>query len=646
MIETRVVTQVVKSTPVEVVQVVTPTPEPIDSRTLIICQGEEPETLYPYTAGFARENILEAIAEGGWSAFDINSFAYQATILEKLPNLVDGDATLSVVTVGDGDIVVDAYGNVVTLDSNADPPIMLVPSDGGDPVPYQGGDFDMDQLTATFKLLPNLLWSDGTRMTAADSLYAFNLLADPDTQLDKFKIKRTASYDAIDDLSIVWTGLPGFMDTTYFVNFFGPAPEHIWGQYTPTELLTAKESSRAPIGYGPYVVAEWIPGDRITLHKNPNYFRAREDLPNFDTVVFRFVGLNANENIASVLSGECDIIDRTTGLDDQSELLIELQSSGLINTHFAIGIAWEHIDFGIQPRSYDDGYQIGVDRPDFFSDIRTRRAFAMCMDREALVDTITFGQSMVIDSYLPPQHPLYNPDVRHYDFDVEAGSALLEEVGWVDNDGDPETARVAKGVANVPDGTPLEVTYETTTSGFRPEVANLLHESLAQCGIQTNIQNYHPAEFFADGPEGKLFGRRFDLGAYAWLIGVEPPCDLYLASQNPGPIGETWISIQESRERIFGPSGWSAQNYPGFANDEYELACSTAKDSIPGQPEYEAAHLEAQKIFSEQLPVVPLYLTTKLAATRPDLCGFIMDPSANSEFWNIEEFDYGEGCEE
>jgi hypothetical protein len=36
----------------------------------------------------------------------------------------------------------------------------------------------------------------------------------------------------------------------------------------------------------------------------------------------------------------------------------------------------------------------------------------------------------------------------------------------------------------------------------------------------------------------------------------------------------------------------------------------------------------------------------KLAATRSDMCGFIMDPTNNSEFWNIEEFDYGEGCEE
>lgn len=637
-------TQLIEATPVEVIKVVTPTPEPTGPRTLVICQGREPESLYPYAAGAAGSNLLEAIAEGGWSAFDIKSFAYQAILVEKLPNLVDGDAALTVLTVGDGDIVVDAVGNVVTLGAAADPPIMLVPSGGGEPVPYQGGDFEMDQLSATFKLLPNLLWSDGILMTTADSLYAFNLLADPETQLDKFKVERTASYDVIDDLTIVWTGVPGFMDATYYINFFGPAPEHIWGQYTPTELLTAKQSSRAPVGYGPYVIDEWVEGKRITLRKNPNYFRANEGLPKFDTVVYRFVGLNSNENIASILSGECDIVDRTSGLDDQSELLLELQNSGLINTTFATGSAWEHIDFGIQPREYDDGYQLGVDRPDFFSDVHMRQAFAMCMDRQALVETISFGQSILIDSYLPPQHPLYNPNVRNYDFDIEAGSRLLDEVGWVDDDNDPMTPRVAQNVTNVQDDTPLEVAYATTTSGLRPQIATIIQESLAHCGIQTNIQLYDTSEWFVDGPEGKLFGRQFDLGSYAWLVGIEPPCDLYLASKNPGPTSETWISIQDGVERIFGPSGWGAQNYPGFANEEYEVACSTAQDSLPGQPEYEAAQLEAQKIFAEQLPVVPLYLSIKLAATRPDMCGFIMDPIGNSDFWNIEEFDYGEGC--
>ncbi len=640
VIETVVVTEIVEGEPVEVVQVVTPTPEPEGPRTLVICQGQEPDTLYPWAGSMlAKSHILEAISEGSYNAIDTNSFAYQGVILEKLPSLADGDAELTAVTVSEGDAVVDADGNVVSLDPAAG--IMLKPAGGGDAVAYEGGDFEMDQLSATFTMLPDLLWSDGTPMTASDSVYTFNLLADPDTPQSKFTIERTASYEATDDLTTVWTGLPGFLDSEYYTNFWGPSPEHVWGQYTAAELIEAEESSRAPLGYGPYVIDEWTQGESVTLTKNPNYFRADEGLPVFENAVYRFVGENSNAQIAALLAGECDIIDQTVGLDDQAELLLELQAGGQLNATFVTGTVWEHVDFGIQPVSYDDGYTQGVDRPDFFSDVRTRQAFTMCMDRQAVVDTITFGQSTVIDTYLPPQHPLFNPDVDAYPFDVEAGSALLEEVGWVDDDGDPTTPRVASGVENVPDGTLLQVAYETTDSSLRQQITAVLQQSMGQCGIQADIQLYPASEWFADGPEGKLFGRRFDLGEFAWLTGVQPPCDLYLSSLTPGPEGEDWVSIQDGETRTFGVSGWGGQNNPGFADSEYDVACNTALGSLPGQPEYEASNLDAQRIFAEQVPVAPLYLRLKLAATRPDMCNFIMDPTSNSEFFNIEEFDYG-----
>ncbi len=647
VVETLVLTEVVEATPVEVIQVVTPTSEPGGPRTLVICIGREPETLYPYGGEvLSTLQILEAIAEGGWDAFDNNSFAYQPIILEKLPNLADGDASLAVVTVNEGDTVVDADGDVVTLDLTADPPLKLVPAGGGEPLPYLGGDFQMEQLSATFTLLPDLLWSDGEPLTAADSVYAFKLLADPDTRGLKQTVERTASYQVIDDLTTVWTGLPGFMDAEYYINFFGPAPEHIWGRYSAAELLTAEESHLKPIGWGPYKIGEWVQGESLTLHKNPNYFRATEGLPKFDTVVYRFVGQSSNPNIAALLSGECDIIDQTTPLIEQGQLLLDLQSFGQVKATFTTGTVWEHIDFGIQPGEYDDGYQLGVDRPDFFSDVRTRQAFLMCMDRQALVDTIFFGQSVIIDSYLPPQVPLYNPDVRHYDFDVQAGSALLDKVGWVDDDDDPGSPRLAQGVDNVPDGTPLVVAYEAASITIREQGAAILQDSLSGCGIQVNIQFHSFSDFYAFSPVGPIFGRQFDLGEFAWLTGVAPPCDLYLSSLTPGPAGEEWTSVQDGRTRTFSESGWGGQNNPGFANEKYDTACSTALGSLPGQPEYEAAHLEAQRIFAEQLPVAPLYLLPKLAATRPDMCGFIMDPTNVSEFWNIEEFDYGEGCNE
>jgi peptide/nickel transport system substrate-binding protein len=647
IVETLVVTEIVEATPVETIQVVTLMPEPTGPRTLVICMGVGPETLYVYGSQSAiMTRVHEAIADGGWKAYDTNSFGYQPILLEKMPSLAGGDATLTVVAASEGDRVVDANGDVVLLDPGADPQIMLVPAGGGEPVPYQGGAIEMDQMSVTFHLLPDLLWSDGEPLTASDSVYAFNLLADPDTKSEKSKVERTASYQAIDDLTTIWIGLPGFRDSAYFTNFFGPAPEHTWGDYYAAELLTAEESHLKPVGWGAYTIDEFLPGESLTLHKNPNYFRAAEGFPRFDNLILRIVGENYTANLAALLAGECDLLDLSAVNAEDSQLIFDLQGSGKIKATFTTGTGWEHLDFGIQHVDYDDGYQLGVDRPDFFSDVRTRRAFAMCMDRQAVIDRLLFGQSPVLDSYLPPQHPLYNREVTHYDFDVAAGSALLEEVGWLDEDGDPGTPRTAQGVTNVADGTPLEVVYGTSDTNVRPQVAAILQESLARCGIKSNVQVNPRTEWYADGPEGELFGRKYDLGEFLWATSVEPPCGLYLSTQVVGPAGESWLSILDGKPRIFRESGWLGNNNPGFVNEEYDAACNTALVALPGQPGYEAGHLAAQRIFAEQLPVVPLYLFVRIAATRADMCGFIMDPTNNTELWNIEEFDYGQGCEE
>ena len=647
IIETVIVTEIVEGEVVEVIQVVTPTPEPVGPRTLVVCQGQEPDQLWMYGGSMlASSHIWQMIYDGGTAAIDANSFAYQAVIHEKLPSLADGDATLGSATAGEGDPVVDADGAVVILDAAADPPIMLIPAGGiaEDAFAYTGGDVELDSMTATFVLLPGLLWSDGTPLTAADSVYSFNAAADPDSKATKYVIEHTASYEATDDVTVVWTGLPGYKDAEYFTNVWAPLPEHQLGQFTALELLEAEESARTPMGWGPYIIDEWIAGDSITLHKNPNYFRADEGLPVFETVVVRMVGENSNANIATLVSGECDIVDQTSHLDDQSELILELQAAGQINATFVTGTVWEHIDYGIQPLEYDDGFQAG-ERPDFFSDVRTRRAFLMCMDRQSVVDTVMFGQSVVLDTYIPPQHPLFNADATHWEFDVEAGTALLEEVGWVDDDGDVETPRVYQGDnPNIPANTPLTVAYETTTATQRTQTMAVIQNSLAQCGIDAQITQYPAGEWFEDGPVGKLFGRRFDLGEFAWLTGVEPPCDLYLSTQTPGPDGETYLSIQTGEEVAFA-SGWGGQNDPGYTNPEYDAVCNRALQTLPGQPGYEEAHLEAQQMFSDELPVAPLFLRLKLAGTRPDMCNFIMDPTANSEMWNVEEFDYGECAE-
>jgi peptide/nickel transport system substrate-binding protein len=115
--------------------------------------------------------------------------------------------------------------------------------------------------------------------------------------------------------------------------------------------------------------------------------------------------------------------------------------------------------------------------------------------------------------------------------------------------------------------------------------------------------------------------------------------DLFITSQIPGDPA----AVDANGAAIY-PSGWGGQNETGFSDPAFDAACLAAIQSLPGEEAYTTNHLEAQRIFAEQLPVVPLYLRLKLAATRPDMCNFFMDPTANSEMWNIEEFNYGDDC--
>jgi len=369
------------------------------------------------------------------------------------------------------------------------------------------------------------------------------------------------------------------------------------------------------------------------LHKNPYYFRADEGLPRFDQLIIHFLGGTENTMLSAVLHGECDVLDEEAVQGISLGNLIDLDNSGQLQALISTGTTWEHLDFNIQPAktiinsSAFAGWDLDGNGQGPFGDVRLRQAIAMCLDRQAVVDTVLLGQSPVLDTYLPPNHPLFNPQATHWQYDPAATAALLDDIGWLDTDGDSATPRIASGVTGVPDGTPLSFNYETTTAEVRQQVTQILAQSLAGCGIQVNLNYYSASDWFAAGPDGKLNGRLYDLGEFAWLTGVIPPCDLFLSSQVPSDT-----------------NNWSGQNSPGFNDPAFEAACNQQLQSMPSEAAYTQGAMEAQRIFAEQLPVVPLFLRIKTAAARADMCGYWLDPTSQSDFWNIEAFDYGEGC--
>lgn len=602
------VTRVVTETVVETVEV-QPEAEPAGPKDLIVCMAQEPETLYVYGGStLVASAINHAVFTNDFTTL---SYGYQAEGLEKMPSLADGDAVINVVEVQPGDTVRDVNDEVVAWGEG----VTVTNADGED-VTFDGASVMMKQMVVDFTMKQRY-WSDGEPVTADDSVYSFEIVADPDSTTPKYTIDRTASYEATGDLSTRWTSVPGFLDSTYFVDFWGPLPRHYLGGFSAAELITAEESSRIPMGDGAFKIDEWIAGDSIHLSRNEFYYRADEGLPYLDSVTYKFIP-DTNQLIAQLLSGACDIGTQDGLAADQAPFLIEAENSGLLTPYFQTGTVYEHIDFGVN--SYGD-YGDGVGRPDWFEDVRVRQAMTMCTDRQGMVDNILYGRSEVIHSYIPSVHPLYpTGELTEWPYDVEAANALLDEVGYVDTDGDGIREDSITGV-------PFAITLGTTSGNeMRQQLTQIFKENLLECGVDVELY-YPPAgEWFADGPDGVLFGRRFDLGEFAWLTGVEPSCNLY-----------NTVSITGPEEEGFG--GWGNSNDTGWSNADFDAACAMAQGSLPGTPEYEQGHKDAQIIFSEQVPVIPLFLRLKVGAARTNVLNFGVDPTQNSEMYNIFEID-------
>jgi len=583
--------------------------------------GQEPGSLFIYNdASAAARNLRQAIYDG---PFDYIDYALQPVILRKIPRLADGDATLEPAQVETGSWIVDSQGNLITLTQGT----LYLPAgcdNAGCAQSYTGeGPASIDQLVVHFQLRPDLLWSDGVPLTAEDSTYSYELARQLYPQVRHELIRHTQSYLAVDTTTVEWRGIPGYKDSLYADNFFIPLPKHAWNNLSIDELSTSELANRKPLGWGPYIVEEWVPGDHITLARNLNYFRAGEGLPYFDRLVFRFVP-DSEQALQALLAGECDFVDETAHLEQRGSALAQMSEAGQIGVAFESVAAWEHAVFGIS--SQDPGF------PVIFQSKELRQAIARCIDRQSLVQDLPFGRSEAPDTYVPPGHPLANSQVTRYEYDPQGASQQLEAIGWRDLDQNPATPRLAQGVPNVPDGTPLEVSYLTTDDDERRQVAESIRASLAGCGVKLQVSYVPEGELFAPGPDGLLFGRKFQMAQFGWATSLDPPCYLYTSREIPGPYPDY-------------PNGWGGANAGGYSNPEYDLACTQALTSLPDWPLHSEAHQRAQAIFADDLPAIPLYLRLRLVAYRPDLCGVALDSSVESALWNLESFRLGEPCD-
>jgi peptide/nickel transport system substrate-binding protein len=239
----------------------------------------------------------------------------------------------------------------------------------------------------------------------------------------------------------------------------------------------------APIGSGPFKFVEFLPGDRLVLAKNPDYYRNGE--PKLDKVIFRTIP-EYSANTVALKSGDLDLV-----WDLPPEEIDAIKgASSVVVDEVATGTWWDlTLNNAIAP----------------FNDIRVRQAFAKLVDKTEFTDIATFGHGSATHSPIPPTHPFFAKDLPFPKPDYDGAKKLLAQAG-VD---------------------PASIKLKIWTPADYPQLERLcvaLRDSAKTIGITIEVQTAPGDKFFGE-IEGKeplatdIFFNRVvpDLMTYPWF---------------------------------------------------------------------------------------------------------------------------------
>jgi ABC-type transport system substrate-binding protein len=317
--------------------------------TIVYGFTQEPASLFTLVESAQVAVVANGFIQG--YAYTSLDYDFQPAMQTPLSTIENNLATNDTVEVSEGDMVWDASGTPVELA----PGVSVVDADGN-LVEYTGGTVPMKQLTVETQFRDDLVWSDGVPVSQADFELKFKIDCDRESGAVTFITCDTIQEMTFNDTGYTAKLLPGVQTPLYFLAFDGSTMPDIYpahrvieseGEYTGMTLAevpasawtTLPEIAENPIGVGPYVITEWVKGEKMVFEANPYYFGGAPATPN---LVISFI---APENAeAQLLGGQVDILDDTT-LVGVTEALNAAESAGQIDIIINPSATWEHIDF-------------------------------------------------------------------------------------------------------------------------------------------------------------------------------------------------------------------------------------------------------------------------------------------------------------
>ena len=466
-----------------------------------------------------------------------------------------------------------------------------------------------DGLTWIFELRRDVLWHDGEPFSAEDVEFTFNrIIYNDDIPASS---RPSFTFRFLDEASRQWQearmGVEALDDHTVrfdlpvpfapFLRSLGTAiyPRHVLERYvdagTFTQAWGIESDPTEIIGTGPFTIARFDADERIVLQRNPSYWLrdvAGNHLPYLENVNITYVP-DLESELELFLAGDADVHGV---LGEEFAELKPLEAEGNF-TIYRRGPTFgsTFLTFNMNPGRNAETGQPFVDSTKlaWFQNIRFRQAAAYSVDREAIINDVLNGfGAPQWSSVSPSAGDFHNPNVRRYERDLQKANQILDDLGWVDTDGN--------GIREDAAGNEIAFKLVTNTdNSVRERVSRIIQRGLREIGVQAD---FDPVKF---GDLVAQLTRTYDWEAI--VIGFSGGADPYsgIGLWHSSGNFHLWNPQQEQPA-----TEWEAEIDDLYVRASQEL----------DHPARVALYRRAQAIAAENLPVIYTAQGVRLTAVR------------------------------
>ncbi len=425
-----------------------------------------------------------------------------------------------------------------------------------------------------FKLRPGVKWHDGQPFTADDVAFTIQRVPNVPNSPTNFaaSVRAIAAVEVVDPLTVRFRTAQPYPLLPTDLAAISIVSRHVGQNATTEDYNTGK----ATVGTGPYKLVSYVPGNRIELARNDDYWGGPQP---WAKVSYRVI-TDAASRVAALLAGDVDVIDQVPTAD-KAKLkttpnikLAEIQSLRMM--------------FVVPDRSHTANPVFVADaagKPlaqNPFNDLRVRQALSLAINRDALVSRIWEGSASATMQWLPPGTFGYIDDLKPPAPDIKKAKALLAEAGFPQgfrltlhspNDRYPNDSRTAQAVAQM----------------------------WNRIGVQTEVEALPFSTFISRGSH-----QEFGMYLIAW---GSTTAEASYALAN-------LVATANPKARL------GAANFGRYTNPELDALLAKAQATIDDDAR-RALLQQAVKLAIDDVAVIPLLQLTNCWASRP---GFTANP--------------------